>query len=44
MRVHRNLGTLQDADRLAAWVYQIARNVIHDHHRKAAKFDRGSGR
>ena len=35
VRVHRNIGTLQEADRLAAWVYQIARNVIHDHHRKA---------
>ncbi|QDU88328.1 RNA polymerase sigma factor SigM [Pirellulimonas nuda] len=33
MRVHRNIGTLQDAERLAAWVYQIARNVVHDHHR-----------
>ena len=31
MRVHRNIGALQEADRLAAWVYQIARNVIHDH-------------
>jgi RNA polymerase sigma-70 factor (ECF subfamily) len=36
MRVHRNIGALQDADRLAAWVYQIARNVVHDHHRKTA--------
>ena len=35
VRVHRNIETLHDADRLAAWVYQIARNVIHDHHRKA---------
>jgi RNA polymerase sigma-70 factor, ECF subfamily len=35
VRVHRHIGTLQEADRLAAWVYQIARNVIHDHHRKA---------
>ena len=35
VRVHRNIGTLQEADRLAAWVYRIARNVIHDHHRKA---------
>jgi RNA polymerase sigma-70 factor (ECF subfamily) len=35
MRVHRNIGTLQETDRLAAWVYQIARNVVHDHHRKA---------
>lgn len=36
VRVHRNLGTLHEADRLAAWVYQIARNVVHDHHRRAA--------
>jgi RNA polymerase sigma-70 factor, ECF subfamily len=34
MQVHRNIGTLQDAERLAAWVYQIARNVVHDHHRR----------
>jgi RNA polymerase sigma-70 factor, ECF subfamily len=33
VRVHRNIGTLQEANRLAAWVYQIARNVVHDHHR-----------
>ena len=44
VRVHRNLGTLQEADRLAAWVYRIARNVIHDHHRKAANADRGARR
>jgi RNA polymerase sigma-70 factor (ECF subfamily) len=37
MRIHRNLGALAEADRLAAWVYQIARNVIHDHHRQSAK-------
>src|SRR5215207_10722450 len=36
VRVHRNIGTLQEADRLAAWVYRIARNVVHDHHRRAA--------
>jgi RNA polymerase sigma-70 factor (ECF subfamily) len=35
VRVHRNIGALQEGDRLAAWVYRIARNVIHDHHRKA---------
>ena len=34
MRVHRNIGTLQEEDRLAAWGYQIARNAIHDHYRK----------
>jgi RNA polymerase sigma-70 factor (ECF subfamily) len=37
VRVHRNLASLQDADRLTAWVYQIARNVIHDYHRQAVK-------
>ena len=36
VRVHRNIGTLQEADRVAAWVYQIARNVVHDHHRRTA--------
>lgn len=35
VRVHRNIGDIQEADRVAAWVYQIARNVIHDYHRKA---------
>lgn len=36
LRIHRGLGTLQDGDRLAAWVYRIARNVVNDHHRKPA--------
>jgi RNA polymerase sigma-70 factor (ECF subfamily) len=35
LRIHRSIGTLNEADRLAAWVYQIARNVIHDHYRKS---------
>lgn len=35
VRVHRSIGTLQEAERLAAWVYRIARNVVHDHHRGA---------
>jgi RNA polymerase sigma-70 factor (ECF subfamily) len=33
LRIHKNIDRLRGADRLAAWVYQIARNVIHDHHR-----------
>jgi RNA polymerase sigma-70 factor (ECF subfamily) len=36
VRVHRNIAALQEANRLAAWVYQIARNVVHDHHRKGS--------
>lgn len=35
LRVHRHVATLEVADRLAAWVYQIARNVIHDHFRRS---------
>lgn len=34
LRIHRSVGTLADENRLAGWVYQIARNVIHDHYRK----------
>lgn len=37
IRIHRHLQTLQEGDRLAAWVYQIARNVVHDHYRKSIK-------
>lgn len=36
LRVHRHIGTLQLKERLAAWVYQIARNVVHDHYRNAS--------
>jgi RNA polymerase sigma-70 factor (ECF subfamily) len=35
VRVHRNIDTLQEAERLGAWVYRIARNVVHDYHRRA---------
>ena len=34
VRIQRGLGALQDADRVAAWVYQIARNVIAEHFRR----------
>ena len=33
LRIHRSIDTLTAADRLAAWVYRIARNVVHDHYR-----------
>jgi RNA polymerase sigma-70 factor (ECF subfamily) len=36
LRVHKNIETLRDGDRLAAWLYQIARHVIHDHYRRNA--------
>jgi len=36
LRIHRGLAALGDGDRVAAWVYRIARNVVHDHHRRGA--------
>lgn len=33
LRIHGNIHRLHASDRLAAWVYRIARNVIHDHYR-----------
>jgi RNA polymerase sigma-70 factor (ECF subfamily) len=36
LRIHRSLGTLAAEDRLAAWVYRIARNVVRDHYRRSA--------
>ena len=36
LRIHRGLDALGDGDRVAGWVYRIARNVVHDHHRRGA--------
>jgi RNA polymerase sigma-70 factor (ECF subfamily) len=33
LKIHRNIDTLHDDDRMQAWVYQIARNTIHDFYR-----------
>ncbi len=33
LRIHKKLETLEDEERLTAWVFQIARNVIVDHYR-----------
>jgi RNA polymerase sigma-70 factor (ECF subfamily) len=34
VRIQRGLDSLKDADRVAAWVYQIVRNVIAEHFRR----------
>jgi RNA polymerase sigma-70 factor (ECF subfamily) len=34
IRIHRGLPELDDKDRLVAWVYRIARNVLTDFYRK----------
>jgi RNA polymerase sigma-70 factor (ECF subfamily) len=36
-RIHRRIDTLDQADRLDAWAYQITRNAIVDHHRARAR-------
>ncbi len=37
LRLARGLGTLRDEERLAPWLFSIARNVVNDHHRRAAR-------
>lgn len=36
LRVHRNLGSLEDRDRLAPWLFRIARNAVIDEYRRVA--------
>jgi len=33
LRIHTHIGTLRDCSRLPAWLFQITRNAILDHHR-----------
>lgn len=35
LKVHLGLDKLKDCNKLTSWVYQITRNVIIDHYRKA---------
>jgi RNA polymerase sigma-70 factor (ECF subfamily) len=37
VRVHRNLGSVEDHERLTAWVFRIARNVIKDHYKMSGR-------
>jgi RNA polymerase sigma-70 factor (ECF subfamily) len=34
LRIHNNIDTLQDQERLTAWVYRIAASILADHFRK----------
>jgi RNA polymerase sigma-70 factor (ECF subfamily) len=34
VRIHQHLGTLDDRERVTAWVFRIARNAITDHYRR----------
>ncbi len=37
VKVHRHLDTLDDQERLTAWVFRIARNVIKDHYKMSGR-------
>jgi RNA polymerase sigma-70 factor (ECF subfamily) len=37
LRVHRNLGRVEDREHLIRWVYRIARSAIIDDYRRAAR-------
>lgn len=37
IKVGKSIGGLRDSKRLEAWIYQVTRNAIVDHHRAAAR-------
>lgn len=37
MRIHRQLGKIDNAERINAWVFQITRNLVVDHYRSKAR-------
>jgi RNA polymerase sigma-70 factor, ECF subfamily len=37
LRIHQHLGSLDDRERVTAWVFRIARNAITDHYRRSAR-------
>lgn len=41
LRIHRHIESVADSERLYAWVYRIARNVLSDHYRSAARTPAG---
>jgi RNA polymerase sigma-70 factor (ECF subfamily) len=37
LRIHQHLETVDDHERVTAWVFRIARNAITDHYRRTAR-------
>ncbi|MBI3995109.1 MAG: RNA polymerase sigma factor SigZ [Nitrospirae bacterium] len=37
LRIHKNIATVKRPGRLAAWIFQVTRNVIADHYRAIGK-------
>lgn len=39
LKIHTNVHTLRNEDRLQAWLYQVARNAVYDYHRSQKPSD-----
>ena len=37
LRLHTHLASVRQPERLTSWVYQVARNAIHDHYRRGSR-------
>jgi RNA polymerase sigma-70 factor, ECF subfamily len=37
LRIHQHLGSVDDRERVTAWVFRIARNAITDHYRRIGR-------
>lgn len=37
LRIHQNIDKLEDKSKVQSWIFQIARNAVTDHFRKASK-------
>jgi len=37
LKIHTQINTLRDEERVRAWVYQVARNTVYDHYRASAQ-------
>ncbi len=37
LKIHEHLGTVDDTERVTAWVFRVARNAITDHYRRTGR-------
>jgi RNA polymerase sigma-70 factor, ECF subfamily len=44
IKLGKGIGGLRDEQRLQAWIYQVTRNAISDHHRALARAGQGEAR
>ena len=38
VRIHKRLDGVEDSERITAWIYQIARNLLIDHYRTQSRY------